>query len=634
MICRECGNPVPDNQPYCPYCGSDLRADQGSDHQPGGAEESFSEVNQHPSEGPTEVLRPRPQEPVSFTPAPGYDDYYDGFDSGNLADPADSSPARVEEADRLPVYGSNEDLAAEQQAVRRAAVAAQPAGAYVSKRRRRRLKKGPVLVLICILLLLAGGLFYWLRLRPTGVADRLIAAVQKNDAAAVLDLVSQQESGAPLTDQERQAYAALFAQADYREQLLEDLKAGNATDFILRQDGAEEWYVLRTYPARLETNRAKALVKGDLLEKATEVKDGGKEFAKHTAGLYHLNVHYPDLLGENPKGQDYTLLLTYSAEAMHNGVYVLDARREVVKVQIDDKHDEAKILVNGEDSGVRVSDLADRNGIFGPVVKQASLSLAYEEDGKLHRSQPVAANKDGVLLHFNFSDVRSLQARETGKTNQTEAAEAGAAAGSGNTASGSGSTSGGEDSSGGAGSSGSGSASGAGNKSGGGVAKAALPYSETDLEAARAGRLTQAIKDDVTKAVVNFLREDVQAARSLDASVYSNLAEPQLSRQKDWLKEMAARGMSIQYTPVRADFWNNSWQVSYENGELKVIVTETCRNSYQLLQDGAVIETADAADRWTHYLRYDQGRRAWVISQNEVPADSEPATGGYTGMTY
>lgn len=151
-----------------------------------------------------------------------------------------------------------------------------------------------------------------------------------------------------------------------------------------------------------------------------------------------------------------------------------------------------------------------------------------------------------------------------------------------------------------------------------------LPYSAADLAEAGNGIMSAAIKEDILKAIGTYIREDAEGASKVDIGAYSNLAEPQLGRHRDWINELKRNNMRIEYQPQQVDIWTNSWRISYEDGELKAHVIETYHTKYQVIQDGNVVESEAVADRWIHYLRYDTDRRMWVIYQNEVPEQSGP----------
>ena len=117
-----------------------------------------------------------------------------------------------------------------------------------------------------------------------------------------------------------------------------------------------------------------------------------------------------------------------------------------------------------------------------------------------------------------------------------------------------------------------------------------FPYSEADLREAAKGYITKPIQLDVLKAVGTYIREDVKGARTLDINSYSNLTGVQLERHKDWLNELKQRNMYIDYTPHQVDIWKDCWAVSFENGELRAEVTETYHTTYQVVQNGVVVE--------------------------------------------
>lgn len=148
-------------------------------------------------------------------------------------------------------------------------------------------------------------------------------------------------------------------------------------------------------------------------------------------------------------------------------------------------------------------------------------------------------------------------------------------------------------------------------------------YSNAEVNDAKNNKLSSQMKYDILASIGTYVREDALAAKTHNASLYSTLGNPQLGVHQSWIAELIANNIVHTYVPTQSAIWNDSWQVSVNDGKLYARVTETYYYNLTTVQNGTTIHDNEAlADNWIHHLYFDEGRGKWIIYKNESTSGS------------
>ncbi len=510
--------------------------------------------------------------------------------------------------------------------------------------------------------------------RPKGPIAEFIQAVRQNNEEKISQLLQTDEGGTPIKRDDLKPFLNLLKDDVYAERLIQDLQADNPTDLIQTVQQDQTILSLRRYKIHFTLNDGEAILSGSTIPEGVKLQQTEYELGPYLPGDYQFNLRYMGLLGEKATGESYPVRLTYASKQMQGSTYQLDGRRESFMVTLDNTYPAATVFINGEPIDQTIDALIKNGGTLGPIVKGAVLTFKINTLGGTLTSEPItlSAQPTGAVLP-QFADAIALDSsaqndtvRFAGKSvgqvkdfaqvgyllgpktiqNQIETGGSKLLAtpskqeiekGKGsntwlnvqpapnqpNTVTSAAST--------------------PAATTGTSVAKndeqpveltptkqptatappQVFPYAQADLNRAAQGIMTEAMKEDVLKAFGTYIREDIQAAKQRDLKLYTNLAEPQLSRQRDWIEALKAKDMVIEYEPIDVEIYNNLYGINYQNGELTAQLVEVFNAKYRVLQAGKVVETSTAHDRWVHYLKYDTQAQKWLIYKNEIPEESQ-----------